>query len=122
MSVFSRRGASMCVCWCLCVFERSSYKGLVQPGCQKNGISSLEGLNKEFRHRAPTKCSGQGHKGHKNRLPITHTAGVRVYSCLCLSACEVQNILLLGSHVTCFRGLLSQCAGFYRNKHLKERS
>ena len=88
---------------------------------------SPEGPNKGFRHRAPTKRSGQGHKGHKNTLPDTHTHTLTHTQCrrvgVWLSvSLQVSNTLLQGSHLTCFQGLLSQFAGFSEDKHLKRRA
>lgn len=68
----------MCVCWCLCAFERSSNRGLVKPGCQKNGVSSPGGPNKGFRHRAPTNARGGDTKGTKTHCP-SHTEQQRGY-------------------------------------------
>lgn len=75
---------------CVCVLVFMCVKG-VHTGawCSQDALRMvslpLEGPNKGFRHRAPTKCSGLGHKGHKNTLVITHSVRVRGYGCLRVS-------------------------------------
>lgn len=75
-------GVRACVCCCLCVFDRSSHggPGTVRMPEEEWDLSLVVGgsQTRGFRHRATTKCSGQGHKGHNNTPPITHSAGVRV--------------------------------------------
>lgn len=66
-----------CVRVCVCVGIYVCLKGgvhavgLVQPGCQKNGLFPLRGPNEGFRRRAPTMRPGPGHKGHKNTPLVT---------------------------------------------------
>lgn len=85
--------ASMCVCWCLCAFERNSHRGLVQPGCPKNDISSprgtKQGVQTQGTHqvlRAGTQRA-QKHTGHNTQCK---SEGVWLSVLVCVSL-EVSN-------------------------------
>lgn len=79
MSVFSRRGGK-CKHVCVLVFMCVSKEFTQRPGAARMPrVISLypEGPKKRFRHRAPTKCSGLGHKGRQSMQIRTHSAKVR---------------------------------------------
>lgn len=115
----------VCVCWCLCVFEGSSHRGLLQPGCQKNGISLPWGAKHGVQTQGTQQVLGAGTQRaqkHTHTHTLTHRliAGLRGYVC----SRAPRSVKYTPSGITrdMFTGLLWQCAGLCQKKPLKGRS
>lgn len=78
--MFSRQGVQACVCWCLCVYERSSHKGPGSAWMPKEWyVFTLRGRNKGFRHRAPTRAGIQRAQKHAAHYTKCRSVCVCVY-------------------------------------------